>query len=190
MVIPLENPDTVRITVEVLKKSGIVIFPCDTIYGISGIVPVTEDRIREVKGRGESKPFIQLYLHAEEAARMAAHDIDKQLIRYWPGPLTLIIQNKKGGKIGVRVPDDPFTRLILEGVNVPVFSTSVNKSGQPPVNNIRRIIDEFEKEVDIIIDGGDFTENKPSTIVDTTSIPYKLLRQGAVEVVKDLPFLF
>lgn len=160
MVVPFGNPEAVGKTAKILAGSGIVIFPCDTIYGISGIVPHTEDRIRELKGREETKPFIRLYYSIADVEKLTGYRIDKRLTRYWPGPLTLILPDKAGKKIGVRVPGDRFTSLVLEQLEAPIYSTSVNRSNEPPINNIGTIIGRFEPLVDIIVDGGNFTKKK------------------------------
>jgi L-threonylcarbamoyladenylate synthase len=182
MVVPIGNPEAVGKAAEILTGSGIAIFPCDTIYGISGIVPHTEDRIRELKGRGETKPFIRLYPSIAAVEKLSGYRLDKRLTGYWPGPLTLIVPDKTGKKIGVRVPGDRFTSLVLKQLKVPIYSTSVNRSNEPPINDISTIIGRFESLVDIIVDGGNFTEKKPSTIIDTTTDPYTLLRQGDLKV--------
>lgn len=182
MVVPIGNPEAVEKTAEILAGSGIAIFPCDTIYGISGIVPHTEERIRVLKGRGETKLFIRLYLSIADVENLTGYRLDKRITRYWPGPLTLIVPDKTGKKIGVRVPGDRFTSLVLEQLEMPIYSTSVNRSDEPPINNINTIIERFESSVDIIVDGGNFTKKKPSTIIDTTTDPYTLLRQGDLKV--------
>ena len=60
MVISKELNDSIEITVEKLRNKEVVIIPTDTVYGFSGIVPWTEDYIRQIKGREENKPFIQM----------------------------------------------------------------------------------------------------------------------------------
>jgi len=64
----------------------------------------------------------------------------------------------------------------------PIVSTSVNRSGGAPLWQIEKIIKEFEKDVDLIADTGDLPGRKPSPILDVTSKPYKILRQGACNI--------
>ena len=101
----------------------------------------------------------------------------------WPGPLTLIVRNKKGISEAFRVPDDKYLLEILKITAKPLVSTSVNFTGKLPINKIDIIIDQFEPLVDAILDGGDTGEAAlPSTILDVRSNQYKIIRQGACSV--------
>ena len=51
---------------EFLKQEKIVLIPTDTVYGFSGIVGKTDEKIRKIKGRSETKPFIQLISKKED----------------------------------------------------------------------------------------------------------------------------
>ncbi len=84
---------------QVLAGGGVAIVPCDTMYGIVGIAPDTEDRIRRIKGRGEDKPFLQLIAHASWIAQMSDAPVPPGLSRYWPGPLTLVFPARGGERL-------------------------------------------------------------------------------------------
>ena len=58
MICHKSDVNSINITVEVLKKGGVVVIPTDTVYGFSGILGDTELKIRKIKGRDENKPFI------------------------------------------------------------------------------------------------------------------------------------
>jgi L-threonylcarbamoyladenylate synthase len=169
-----------EMAVKVLEKGGVLIMPCDTIYGFVGKYPDSDGTIREIKGRGETKPFLVLSTESM-IDRLSDQEIPEYLKKYWPGPLTLIIKGKSPGtSIAVRVPDDPVLLHLMESIDAPVFSTSVNRSGRPPLNKIEEIAGEFEFSVDMLVDGGDIEGGRPSTIVDVTSRPFKVLRQGSL----------
>ena len=77
------------------------------------------------------------------------------------------------------MPDDEYLLSLLALINKPVVSTSVNFSGSPALNTIADIRKQFENLVDAVIDGGDAgKEASASTILDVTSEPYKIIRQG------------
>jgi L-threonylcarbamoyladenylate synthase len=67
----------------------------------------------------------------------------------------------------------------------PVLSTSVNRSGEESLTRVRDMIERFGAEVDCIVDGGDFTGGKPSTLVAVSASPYRVLRQGSLLVPED-----
>ncbi|MCK4541047.1 MAG: L-threonylcarbamoyladenylate synthase [Spirochaetales bacterium] len=180
-----KHPQAVNLSIDILSGGGIAILPCDTIYGIIGLMPDSEDRIRSIKGRGESKHFI-VFLPGRDVKPVSDIELTEKLLKFWPGPLTLIVPMRGGGTIGVRIPADPFLQKVLRGVGKPLYSTSVNRSGQPPLWNINSIVEEFSEEVDLIVDGGNHPGGIPSTVLDVTKKPYTVLRQGEIIIPEDL----
>lgn len=162
----------------ILSDNGIVIMPCDTIYGIVGIAPVSENRIRNLKGREETKPFL-LLIRKEWVSRFTKVDIENYFLDLWPGPLTLIVPGLFGDSIALRVPDDERLQNLLSELNEPLYSTSVNRSGQESLYKTKEIELEFGSEVDLFVNEGDLEGGLPSTIIDISKKPYKLLREGA-----------
>lgn len=182
MLLSYRDPQLTEKVSRILARGGIVIMPCDTIYGFVGKFPDADGRIRSVKGRGETKPF--LVLSTEELlTNLTYQQIPGDLKKYWPGPLTMILKGKSAGEtVAVRVPKDPVLLRLIEAAGSPIFSTSVNRSGESPLNRIAEIIDEFEGEVDLVVDGGDIVGGSPSTIVDATSRPFRILRRGSLDL--------
>jgi len=189
MIIKKDDPSSLRIAVKTLKNNGIAIIPCDTIYGIAGIAPFTENRIRLCKGRDE-KPFIRLISSPERIEYYSDISPDQRILTLWPGPLTLILPGRTGRTYAVRVPDDPFILELLENLQADIFSTSVNISGRPPLWKIEQIKKEFSHKVDLIIDDGDLKEGRPSTILDITLFPYRILRQGECIIPEGIPIQY
>jgi len=167
-----------------LAGGGVAIMPCDTIYGIVGAAPESEARIRELKGRGE-KSFLQLIPSAAWLPRFTAQALPPQLAAYWPGPLTVIFPSGPS-TVALRVPADPLLRGLLERLERPLYSTSVNAGGQPPLWRIQDILQDFEQRVDLVVDAGDLPGRLPSTIVDVTARPFRILRRGALELPPEL----
>ena len=184
-----------------LQKGGIVIIPTDTVYGFSGIVDLktaasrfeTDARIRAIKGRAETKPLIQLIAKPEDLQLYTDDVIPPELLAKWPGALTIIVHIKKdsplaataipeSGTVAFRCPGDAWLREIISRCQAPVFSTSVNRSGQPVLDSTTAINQEFNGEVDLIIDDGDKKGALPSTLVAIENGKIKILRQGSVKV--------
>jgi L-threonylcarbamoyladenylate synthase len=180
MVVTADNPASFARLVEVLSRGGVAIAPGDTMYGLIGVVPGADRRIREIKGRGEDKPFLWLIPDQSWTGRFTDSGVPEGLARHWPGPLTIVLPARAGGTVAVRVPDHPFLRELLIAVGEPLYSTSVNRAGQPPLQSVAAIRAEFEHDVDMVYDGGDFPPGPPSTLVDATVSPARILRQGAL----------
>ena len=185
--------DSVQRTVQILKNGGVVIIPTDTVYGFSGIVSLngalrepqgpqnsTDDRIRKIKGREETKPFIQLIARPEDLQLYTNDTVPPELLSKWPGALTIIVNNKQGGTTAYRCPGDEWLRNVIRECGAPIYSTSVNRSGQPVFDEEAAIINEFTNEVELIIKDGDKKGAKPSTLVSIVDGEIKILRQGPI----------
>jgi L-threonylcarbamoyladenylate synthase len=182
MVVTADDTGAFSTLVSTLVRGGVAIAPGDTMYGMLGIAPRSDARIRRIKGRGEEKPFLLLLAERSWAARLSDMEVPAPLAKYWPGPLTVVLSARGGGSVAVRVPDSPFLRELLKAVGEPLYSTSVNRAGGRPLATIAAMRREFETEVDLVYDAGDFVPGPPSTLVDATMSPFKVLRQGALVI--------
>ena len=182
MICRKSDNDSIEKCISSLKKSGVVIIPTDTVYGFSGIVDgKTDSIIRKIKGREEYKPFIQLISNPQEIYNYTDDVIPQKLLDCWPGPLTIIVNDKNTGKtLALRCPGDEWLRKVIAGCGQAIYSTSVNRSGQPVLDTESAIISEFEKEVDLIVGDGDRKSSVPSTIVKVDKENYTIIRQGAI----------
>ena len=166
-----------------LKKEQIVIIPTDTIYGFSGLIGKTAEAIAHIKGREENKPFIALLAEPADIYHYTNIAIPEHLLTLWPAPLTLIVPLKGVGQgtQAFRCPADQWLRSVVSAAGAAVYSTSVNRSGTPPLTDIEAICREFEDSVSLVVDGGNL-EGLPSTLVDLTSGVPRVLRQGSVVI--------
>ena len=199
MILKKSDSTSIEQTAAILKNGSIVIIPTDTVYGFSGIVDLknaaayfeTDAQIRAIKGRAETKPLIQLIAKPEDIRLYTDDDIPSSLLAKWPGALTIIVHIKEDAPLAAtaipesrtvafRCPGDEWLRKIIENCGAPVFSTSVNRSGQPVLDTTNSITSEFENEVDLIIDDGDKKGALPSTLVTIENGNVKVLRQGSV----------
>ena len=107
-------------TVEALKNGDVVIIPTDTVYGFSGIVCkdfATDVKIKNIKGRDENKPFIQLIASPKDISNYTDDIIPQKLFDCWPGALTIIVNDKNGGTTAFRCPGDQWQRYRLHRSN-------------------------------------------------------------------------
>jgi len=201
MILNKSDSSSIEQTVSTLKKGGIVIIPTDTVYGFSGIVDLkaagwhfeSDAKIRAIKGRAETKPLIQLIAKPEDIRLYTDDEIPAELLAKWPGALTIIVHIKNDSPladtaipesrtVAFRCPGDEWLRKIIAECGAPIFSTSVNRSGQPVLDTNAAITSEFGSEVDLIIDDGDKKGALPSTLVAIENGQVKVLRQGSIQV--------
>jgi len=182
MVLPAAEPASFPVLVEILASGGAVIAPGDTMYGLIGIAPESEARIRRIKGRGEDKPFLQLIGDAGWVARFSETVLPERISAHWPGSLTVVVSSRSGGTVALRVPDHPLLQRLLRALGRPLYSTSVNRAGSPPLATVAEMRRELEGDVDAIYDAGDQPPGAPSTLLDVTRRPYRVLRQGTVRL--------
>lgn len=184
-VLPHDDPETPSAVDAVLETGQTIVFPTDTIYGIGGN-PWDErslERVRTLKDRPVDQPFALLLTTRASIERYTALDerLRELIAHLLPGPYTLLLPGApecpssaaRDGKIGIRVPQHPFFQRTLARLDRPLFGTSVNRRGEPPLVDIDEIIDRFAA-VDLIVTGP--TGMTPSTILDLTTRPLRLVR--------------
>lgn len=184
------DSDSVEKCTEYLRNGKILIMPTDTVYGFSGIVEPagktvynTDARIRAIKGRAETKPFIQLIARPEDIFDHTDDKIPEEILAVWPGALTVIVHDKRGTETtAYRCPGDEWIRKIIQKCGFPIYSTSVNRSGSPVLDTVEEIRREFEGECDLIVSDGDKKGALPSTIVAVQNGKTVVLRQGSVKI--------
>jgi L-threonylcarbamoyladenylate synthase len=178
----------------VLTSGGVLALPTETFYALA-VNPLDEAalaRLFALKERPASKPVLVLVgdpAMLDQVAGEVPAAGARLLPRFWPGPLTLILPAREGlpelltggtGTIGVRVPRQAVTCRLLTFLGFPVTGTSANRSGAAPLVEAAAVAREFGDRVDLILDAGPCPGGLPSTIVDVTSIPPRLVRAGAV----------
>lgn len=158
------------------KKAGII--PCDTIYGLSAAaVPECAERLYEIKRRPASKSFIVLM--TLDDVRQSSLAVPDDILRRWPAPLTAIVRDDAAGStVAVRVPSDGFMQDVLR-VSGPIYSTSVNFSGERSLLSFDEIFPVFSDLVDFAVEDPSVKGGMASTLVDATVFPYRVIRQGA-----------
>ncbi|MDP2208619.1 MAG: L-threonylcarbamoyladenylate synthase [Bacteroidota bacterium] len=186
----------IKRAVEILQNDGVIIYPTDTVYGIGCSVFSKKaiERIYQIKNQNKSKPFSFVcsdLSHISEYALVSnqAYRIMKQLI---PGPFTFILPASrlkqlpkslisKRKTVGIRVPNNAVSQLLVKELGHPILSASVTDGTGEVINNPEIIIKLFSKKVDLILDGG-INISGPSTVLDFTTEPPILVREGAGDV--------
>lgn len=182
MILNKKNPETLETISTLIRDGAVVILPCDTIYGLCAAYEIGDKALMEIKGRDKNKPF--LVLATIEQAKELCVSIPQDIIDAWPGPLTVVLNGKNGKTIAIRVPSDPFLQDLLGRVGCPIYSTSVNIAGENSLTELSDICSRFEALVDCVVKAEEIQGKKPSTLLDATVRPYKVLRDGAYDVSK------
>jgi len=175
----------IEIAAKALRNGGLVIIPTETVYGVAADLRKLEaiDRLYKIKQRPKDKPF-SLHIDEKEKAEDLATDLSKlacKLIdKFWPGPLTLILPDKKSGTVGLRMPDNNIALKLIAAVGSPLLCPSANLSGRPAPTDFDEAMRGLGDRVDIAIDGGKTSLGIESSVVDLTKTPYSIQRQGAL----------
>ena len=176
----------IRESAEVLAGGGIVALPTETVYGLAGRIDKDEvvQKLYDIKGRPREKPFTIAVGNVDKAIYnifITLPPFGYRLIEnFWPGPLTIVYDAKDGSKVGIRVPGHAVAREVLNNLNVPVFLPSANLSGEEESLSALEVEAAFDDKIDMIVDGGKCTYGQPSTVIDLSYAPFKILREGVV----------
>jgi L-threonylcarbamoyladenylate synthase len=176
----------------IIKEGGIGVLKTDTLYGVVGsaLSKKAVERIYELKGRDENKPFIILISKIEDLEKFGVphshvHENSGILKSLWPGPVSIILScpDKKfeylhrGKKsLAFRLPKNPILQKFLKKTG-PLVAPSANPQGLLPANSITEAKKYFGDKVDFYITGGT-RKGKPSAIIDLTGRNIIIMRQG------------
>jgi len=183
-----------REAVEILRGGGIVAYPTDTVYGLGA--DATNERaifkIYAAKKRPLESAIPLLLSNASEITNVARDipEIAWRLAeRFLPGGLTLILYRLPsvssvisggGDKIAARVPDHPVPLSLIRLLGGPITGTSANLSGSPNPTTAEDVRGQMGDSIDLIIDGGRCRGDTASTVIDLTTEPPVIVRQGTV----------
>ncbi|MGI9013592.1 MAG: L-threonylcarbamoyladenylate synthase [Phycisphaerales bacterium] len=194
----------IRLAAAQLERGGLVAFPTETVYGLGGDAFNSDavDRIYLAKGRPRNNPLI-VHVDSIDAARGLVDDaiatawLDFAL-RFWPGPLTLIVQHNRAlpaattaalPTIAIRQPAHAVARELLRTFSGPIAAPSANRSGHVSPTSAAHVQHDFQHLSDdgddddlIVLDGGPSSLGIESTVLDLSQpdeVPV-VLRLGSV----------
>lgn len=183
-----------KLSAKVIRHGGLVALPTETVYGLGANALDKEavNKIFAAKGRPQDNPLI-VHVSGIEMAKNLLADIPplayKLSEKFWPGPLTMIMQKRdvipdtvSAGldTIGVRMPKSAAFLRTIEESGVPIAAPSANTSGKPSPTTAQHVYDDLNGKIDLIVDGGSCSVGIESTVVDITGDVPVILRPGAV----------
>jgi len=182
-----ENETAVELACSVLKNGGVIVYPTDTLYGF-GCDAKNESAIEKINAiKSRKAPMSVLAPNRGIAAKwMNISQNDKNIVLEKLGGSTTIIVPVNDGitspsitgdkqTLGVRIPDHKFCQKLSEAYPNPITTTSVNRTRQEPLTNPEKILSEFSREIDLIIDDG-IIESSGSTIYNFQDRKLKIIR--------------
>lgn len=186
-----DREGTVRAAARVLAEGGLLAHPTETVYGLGGRDAELDREIARLKGRDEDRPLLRLGpdvktirrrhpgLRWTPAARRLAET-------FWPGPLTLVLDDGTEHGLGVRVEGHPLTRRVLSILEATMSSTSLNRTGSPPARTPEEAAEALEampaaRVAVAWLRAGTLPGGPPSTVLSLRGGTTRLLRAGAIE---------
>ena len=169
-----------------LAEGGIVAFPTDTVYGvaIAGSLPERLPALFALKRRPLDRliPILLADLAQLPAAEWVVDDRARRLAdHFWPGPLTLVLPSADGSRTqAFRAPDHPVALALIEAAG-PLLATSANVSNEPDTGSADDVLIAFatqQDELAAVVDGGSVPGGVPSTVLDLSVEPARILREG------------
>ncbi len=179
-----------------LHEGGMIIFPTDTVYAL-GCLSTQGERLRDlakIKGmKLEQAPLSFIFDDIRSLSHFVVpmnSQIFKLVKRLLPGPYTLIMQAahklpkpfQKRRTIGVRISNHPVLKALLPLLNAPLVCTSIHDPDKilDYTTDPETLLELWDKSIDLMLSDG-YGSNIPSTVIDLTETPFKILRQGAGE---------
>ena len=206
----MKEKTTIRYTMETVPQAAaamrageLVAVPTETVYGLAahaGLDRSVRD-IYTVKTRNPGKP-LSILVSGMDMVEGFTRNIPAAAYRlaekYWPGPLTMVLEDKGcaaptvtagGDTLGVRCPDHPMTLALIRALGAPLAAPSANPEGAPSPKSADKVFAYFDGKIHGILDGGPCTVGVESTIVDLTGEEPRILREGGIPGEELLGFL-
>lgn len=181
----------------VLKRGGVIAHPTDTCYGLAADIFSKKGlkKLYSLKKMSFNKPVSIIVSSKKQAYRYGKFNAlaKKSSKKYWPGPLTIIVQRKpllsrflnpSSKTIGIRFPEHKFSVSIVKVFGKPITTTSANVTSLKSSYCVKEILAQFKtNKPELIIDGGILNrKTKPSTIADVSSGKIVLIRKGPIKI--------
>jgi L-threonylcarbamoyladenylate synthase len=191
-----ENPDpaAMRYAADFIRRGELVAIPTDTFYGIAAdpFNLSAVDQIYRVKGRPETRALpilVNATTQAIALSRDVPYTFHKLAAKFWPGPLTLLVEASTGvplkvtaqtGNVALRWPKSAIVDALIALVKGPITGTSGNISGQPACASAVELLEQMGDRLPLILDAGETPGNLASTIVKLEGDDWEIMREGVI----------
>ncbi|HME44830.1 MAG TPA: L-threonylcarbamoyladenylate synthase [Syntrophorhabdales bacterium] len=202
MVLDGFQPASIERAVTALKAGDVVAFPTETVYGLGAdaLNSIGVAKIFEIKKRPHFDPLI-VHIGQKEWLPSIARRVPQQaqllIERFWPGPLTIILEKHPSipdivtaglPTVAVRMPSHPVALNLINAFGRPIAAPSANPFGYMSPTRAAHVARMFENRLALVLDGGPSTFGLESTIVAVKDHQIFVRRYGAVtlEELRDL----
>lgn len=176
---------------DLLRRDGVIAYPTDTLFGLGALISRKKavDRIQQLTGRDPRKPMSILCANLSMLGRYTQH-LETATFRWLkqllPGPYTVVLPASREvprylqakQTVGLRIPDHPFCRALVERLDEPILTATCKRSDQEPFFSAWDIHEELGHALDLVIDCGE-PAGTHSTVLDLTGPEPRLIREGA-----------
>lgn len=181
--------------VERLRAGAVVAIPTETVYGLAADASNADAvaQIYRTKGRPDFNPLIVHVPDHAAAERLAQFDdrASKLAVRFWPGPLTLVLPLQPDARvakavtaglptIALRCPAHPVMQAVLKQSGLALAAPSANRSGGISPTRAEHVARSFGETMPLVLDAGPCAAGLESTIVAIRENGWQLLRPGPV----------
>ncbi len=194
--LPASDTAAIAHAVRLLRAGKVIAFPTDTVYGVgvSGFNARAIEQLFAAKNRPLDKAIPLLLASAKDLALVAsAISATARVLaeKFWPGALTLVVPANGrvpkillagGASVAVRVPNNAIAQTLISALGAPLAATSANISGARDPQTAQDVFAQLNARIPLILDGGATPGNIPSTVIDVTVDPPRVVRVGAVSV--------
>ncbi|MFZ5952449.1 MAG: L-threonylcarbamoyladenylate synthase [Candidatus Rifleibacteriota bacterium] len=178
-----------------IAGGGVAVIPTDTLYGfaVAANCPAAVEKIYAIKNRDSRKPLILFLENFENLGEIGIKTDQRQttlLKKCWPGALTAVLPCPQHPSVsafsfptlGIRVPGHKLLLELIKHLPCRLLTTSANRSGLPSDPDPEKFAGEFSDEVDWLVEDGILPTAQASTVVDLSCEPWRVLRQGVVNL--------
>jgi len=184
----------INLAIMALQNDDIIGLPTETVYGLAGNI-YSEKAIKKIFETKKRPFFNPLIVHIKniDYLDVVAQNIPPKAYllaqHFWPGPLTLLLDKRADvpnivtadkPTVAVRIPNHPMALALLQQLNFPLAAPSANPFTTISSTTAQHVKEYFDKDLDIILDGGECTKGIESTIVGFTGDDVIIYRLGAI----------
>jgi L-threonylcarbamoyladenylate synthase len=189
------NAEAIGFGAALLRAGGLVAFPTETVYGLGGDA-TNERAVADIFGAKARPRFNPLIVHVGDLTEAEAYaefsaSARQLALRFWPGPLTLVLPRRADSglsllgsagldTVAIRAPSHRIAQALLRETGRPIAAPSANRSGRVSPTEASHVAEELGDRVVLILDGGRTPVGLESTVVELSGGPPTLLRPGAV----------